>query len=111
MIPLIVFALLVGSHTPDPETVVVRYRPLPGKAAAVAEVLAAQHDTITRLGLAAPGSCRVVWREGDAFVEVFTWKSHETPDNAPPEIRALWKRLNELVEPKDGIEIREVSPL
>lgn len=48
------------------------------------------------------------------FVEVFTWKSPEIPDHAPPAMRAIWNKLEEVCEPRDGrpgIDFAEVTPL
>ena len=108
ILPLL--ALLAKLADP-PETVVVTYRPLPGKEAALAQLLHEQHATLTRLGLEAPGTCHVAYRDGANFVEVFTWKSHETPDDAPDEILAIWKQLNAITAPKNGIEFHEVDPV
>ena len=41
-----------------------------------------------------------------------TWRDASVPDNAPPEILALWKELNELVEPRNGqrgLDITEMA--
>jgi len=35
-------------------------------------------------------------------VEVFTWRSGDAPDNAPPEIQAYWDKFNTMVEARDG---------
>lgn len=36
------------------------------------------------------------------FVEIFTWKSPDIPDHAPPEVKAIWKQLEQACEPRDG---------
>ena len=46
--------------------------------------------------------------------EILTWRDHDTPDNAPPEVEAVWKRMYDYVEKRDGkpsIEIEEVALL
>jgi hypothetical protein len=107
---LLVLTVAANASVADPpETVVVTYHPLAGKEAAVAQVLREQRETLARLDLMAPGTCHVTYVDGAAFVDVFTWKSHATPDNAPEEILALWTRLNALVQKENGIEIREVT--
>lgn len=59
----------------------------------------------------------VVLRGTDAaglpyFVEIFTWKSADIPDHAPPEVRALWQQLEQACEKRDGrpgIDFTEVT--
>jgi hypothetical protein len=46
------------------------------------------------------------------FVEVFTWRSADIPDHAPPEVLAIWKQLEESCEKRDGrpgIDFSEVT--
>ena len=46
------------------------------------------------------------------FVEVFTWKSPDIPDHAPPEVRAIWQQLEGACEARDGrpgIDFSEVT--
>jgi hypothetical protein len=46
------------------------------------------------------------------FVEVFTWKSADVPDHAPPEVLAIWKQLEEACEKRagrPGIDFAEVT--
>jgi hypothetical protein len=46
------------------------------------------------------------------FVEVFTWRSPEIPDHAPPEVRALWQQLESVCEKRNGrpgIDFTEVT--
>ena len=46
------------------------------------------------------------------FVEIFTWKSADIPDHAPPEVLAIWKQLEEACEKRDGhpgIDFSEVT--
>ena len=47
------------------------------------------------------------------FREILTWRDHDTPDNAPPEVHAVWDRMRPLVEKRgaDAIEIEEVDLL
>jgi hypothetical protein len=59
----------------------------------------------------------VVVRGADAdgltyFVEIFTWKSAEIPDHAPPEVRAVWRELEQACEKRNGrpgIDFTEVK--
>jgi hypothetical protein len=46
------------------------------------------------------------------FVEIFTWKSPEIPDHAPPEVRAVWQQLESVCEKRNGrpgIDFTEVT--
>jgi hypothetical protein len=46
------------------------------------------------------------------FVEVFTWRSPEIPDHAPPEVRAVWQQLEGVCEKRNGrpgIDFTEVT--
>ncbi len=46
------------------------------------------------------------------FVEIFTWRSGDIPDHAPPAVRAIWNKLEAACEPRDGrpgIDFSEVT--
>ena len=46
------------------------------------------------------------------FIEIFSWRDGSIPDAAPPEIQAIWKQMNDLVEARDGkpgLDFRAVS--
>ncbi len=48
------------------------------------------------------------------FVEVFTWKSPDIPDHAPPEVKAIWQQLEAACEVRDGrpgIDFAEVTAI
>jgi hypothetical protein len=48
------------------------------------------------------------------FVEVFTWKSHEIPEHAPAEVKAIWQQLEAVCEVRDGrpgIDFSEVTAI
>jgi hypothetical protein len=48
------------------------------------------------------------------FVEVFTWKSADIPDHAPPEVKTIWQQLEAACEIRDGrpgIDFAEVRPI
>lgn len=36
------------------------------------------------------------------FVEVFTWRSPDIPDHAPPEVKAIWQQLEAACEVRGG---------
>lgn len=72
----------------------------------------------TRLGLVLDHP-HIVLRGADEngrpyFVEIFTWKSPDIPDHAPPAVRAMWKQLEQLCETRDGrpgIDFEAVTPV
>ena len=72
----------------------------------------------TRLGLVLPHPHIVLQGADDKgrpfFVEVFTWKSPDIPDNAPPEVKAVWQQMEQLCEPRDGrpgIDFEALTPV
>ena len=99
------------------ETVMVTCRPRPGAEADLERVLARHWDALRRLDLARESPhVRLRGRESGQpfFVEIFTWRDADIPDNAPAEVQALWGEMNALVEKRngrDGIEIAEMSLL
>lgn len=119
LLPIALFfvAPLLHAAAAPPETIVSIFRPKKGSEA---ELLAAMRDAraIYEKLNAVTGSY-ALYRAGDEaggsyFIEIFTWRSGDIPDNAPPEIRAAWKKLESLVEKRDGrpgIEFYAVEPL
>lgn len=113
------FALGSGGSPKDPETVVVTFHVREGKEADMERLLREGHWTVLRRLDLVFETPHVLVRGVESggkprFVEVLTWRSHEIPDNAPPEVQEIWKRMNELVEKRDGkpaIEIDEVDLL
>jgi len=104
------------SPTPKTETVHVTYHVRVGKEGELARVLARHWPTCRRLGLVLEKPHIIVRGYGEGhrpyFVEILTWKDSDAPDNAPPEVRAIWKDLEALCEKRDdrpGIEIDEVE--
>ena len=71
-----------------------------------------------RLGLVLPHP-HIMLRGADDkgrpfFVDVFTWKSPDIPDHAPPEVKAVWKQLEQACEPRDGrpgIDFEALTPV
>lgn len=97
------------------ETVISTYRVRAGKEAEFARIHAQAWPAYRRFGLVAETPHLVLQGVDDAgktyFVEILTWKDHEAPDHASPEIRALWAQLESLCEPRlghRGIEFPEV---
>jgi len=102
--------------SPDSETVMVTYHVKAGKEPEFQALLArawviytTQHLVFTRPHL-------LVRDTEDAgktrFVEILTWISRATPENAPDAVRSVWMQEQSLCERRDGhrgIEISEVE--
>ena len=119
--PLPVFILTIGlaaAQLPGPgtETMHSIAHVKPGHEAEYANLSAQAWALYKRLGLVLDKP-HVVLRGADEkgrpyFVEVFTWKSPDIPDHAPAEVRAIWQRLENACEPRDGrpgIDFAEVT--
>ncbi len=103
----------------DPETVSVTYHVRPGKEAEMEKLMREDHwPLLRRLGLVFEAPHVLVSGTeagGKPYLrEILTWRDHDTPDDAPPEVEAVWKRMYDYVEKRDGrpsIEIEEVNLL
>jgi len=100
----------------DPETVVVTLRPKAGAEAELKQVIAAHWETARRLNLVEPEPHVTLELKDETraryYVDVFTWRDRDIPDNAPPEILKIWSDMNRLTLPRDGkpgLEIREAA--
>ena len=98
-----------------PETVMLVYQAKGGQEDALAAVIAKHWDTARKLDLVQPEPHLTLRTAGEgktSFVDVFTWRDINTPDDPPAEIRAIWKELNAVVEARDGkpgLEITEMK--
>jgi hypothetical protein len=110
---------LASGGPKDPETVVVTFHVREGKEAEMEKLLREDHWPLLRRLSLVRESPHVLVRGKEAgekpyFREVLTWRDHDTPDNAPPEVEAVWKRMHDFVEKRGGapaIEIEEVDLL
>lgn len=78
----------------------------PGHEAEYAKLSSQAWEIYTRLHLVLD-SPHLVLKGADEkgrpfFVEVFTWKSAEIPDHAPPAVKAIWQQLENACEVRDG---------
>ncbi len=115
----LLFILLVATaaYADTPETVLVAYRPKEGNDAEMLRILKDEWATLTKLSLVTGG--HQLYRAEDAagrpfFIEIFTWKGHEIPDHAPPEVRKIWAEMNAVVEARNGrpgLEFFEIAPV
>ena len=116
-------AYALAAQSPQPgapaggtETVISTFRVRAGKEAEFARVHAQAWPAYRRFGVVAEKPHLVLQGVDEAgktyFVEIFTWKDHDAPDHASPEIRAIWAQLEALCEPRlghRGIEFPEVQ--
>ena len=100
----------------DTETVISTFRVKAGMEEEFAKLLAEVWPTYRRLGMVLDKPhilLRGIDESGKTyFVEILTWKSPEEPDNAPPEVRELWRKLEAMCEPRlghRGIEFPEMK--
>jgi hypothetical protein len=98
------------------ETVVTTFRVKEGREAEFWDALSKAWPLYRRLGMVLERPHLIVKGtdkdQKTYFMEVLTWKDSDAPDNAPPEVRKLWDRLEELCEPRlghRGIEFPEVD--
>jgi hypothetical protein len=99
----------------DPETVLATFHVKPGQLPAFLSMMAEYQDLLKAKSLVT--STPFVLLQGDedgkpVVVELFTWKSHDIPDHAPPEVKQYWTKMNAMVEKRgghDGIEFSEMS--
>lgn len=95
------------AQLPDdqPETVLATYHVQRGQTQEMKRVLAQAWQTYTRLDMvfAEPHVVLEGSENGNPyFVEILTWKNHDIPDHMPPEVRAIWKHMNDLCEKRDN---------
>jgi hypothetical protein len=105
-----------ASPAAGPETVISTFRVRAGKEAEFAKAHAQAWPAYRRFGLVSEKPHLVLQGVDEAgktyFVEILTWKDHEAPDHAAPEVRALWAQLEALCEARlghRGIEFPEVQ--
>jgi hypothetical protein len=116
VVGMTVAGTVAASHDDDPETVMITFRPKAGAEAELAQVIADHWVTAKKLNLV-HSEPHVTVRTKEAagkatFVDIFTWRDRDIPDNAPPAIQKIWEamgRLTETREGRPGIDIKEVA--
>jgi hypothetical protein len=100
----------------DTETVYTTFNVIPGKEAEFWKVLERAWPTYHKFGMVLERPHLILRGADDAgrpyFIEVLTWKDHDKPDHAPPEVQAIWDQMTALCEKRDGhrrIEFYEVK--
>jgi hypothetical protein len=111
-----VAAAVAAARDDDPETVMITLRAKAGAEAELAQVIADHWATATKMNLVNAEPHVTVRTKGAAgkicFVDIFTWRDRDIPDNAPPAITKIWEEMNRLTESRDGrpgIDIAEVT--
>ena len=108
--------VVVAARSDTPETVMITFRPKPGQEQQLAAVIADHWTTARKLNLVQADPHVTVRLKDEAgrpvFVDTFTWRDREIPDNAPPAILKIWSEMNRLTEGRDGrpgLDITEVT--
>lgn len=109
-------AIVAAARADMPETVMITLRPKPGAEQELANVIADHWATARKMDLVQPDP-HVTVRTRDegrkpVFIDVFTWRDRDIPDNAPPAIMKIWGEMNRLTESRGGrpgLEITEVT--
>ncbi len=101
---------------PETETVLSTYHVRAGQEQAFLAAANRTWEIYRRLDVVLPRPHTLVRKVDEGghtiFVELFTWRSADTPDKAPAEIKAAWKDLEALCKRPDGqsgIEFEEVT--
>jgi len=100
-------ATTVSSLAADtPETVLVTFHVKRSKVDELKQLLWRSWATYQQLKLVLSEPhiiARSDEENGDVtFFELFSWKSHSIPDNAPTEVRTLWNQMEKLCAPRNG---------
>jgi hypothetical protein len=115
---IVLFAALsvAAFQNADPETVHITFRPKAGMEAELKKVIADHWATATKLGLVQPEPHVTVEMKDEAgrpyFVDIFTWRDRDIPDNAPAAILTIWADMHRLTEARGdrpGLDIKEVK--
>lgn len=108
--------VIAAGRADTPETVMITLRPKPGAEQQLAAVIADHWATARKLDLvrADPHLTVRLKDEGGrpVFIDTFTWRDRDIPDNAPPAILTIWSEMNRLTEGRDGrpgLAITEVT--
>jgi hypothetical protein len=110
--------IIAAPRADTAETVMVTFRPKPGHEQQLAAVIADHWATARKMNLVEPDPHLTVRLKDEAgrtvFVDTFTWRDRDIPDNAPAAILTIWSEMNRLTEKRDGrpgLEIAEVMLL
>jgi hypothetical protein len=110
-LPLLITFLLFAGVAPaadEPETVAVTVKAKPGNESKLESALKKHWTTIKRLDLVTNDPHLLLRGDDGLFINIFTWKSGSIPDNAPAEVLAVWKEMNEASTKLEIVEVKRV---
>jgi len=109
-------AIIQAADDDTPETMMITLRPKAGADQELAAVIADHWATARKMNLVRPDPHVTVRTKDEAgrpvFVDIFTWRDRDIPDNAPAPILKIWGDMNRLTESRDGrpgLDIVEVK--
>ena len=105
---LALFLVATIARADEPETVMVTVKAKPGKEAQLESVMKKHWATVKRLDLVTGDPHTLYRTDSGVFVDIFTWKSASIPDNAPADVLAVWKEMNEAASKLDIVEVHRV---
>jgi hypothetical protein len=92
----------------EPETVAVTVKAKAGQESNLEAVMKKHWATIRRLDLVTNDPHLLLRGKGGLFIDIFTWKSGSIPDDAPAEVLAIWKEMNEASTKLEIVEVKRV---
>src|SRR5581483_12487893 len=108
---LLILAFATTAQAQKPEMIVSMLYPKPGKQEELLRAIRATWAVYTGMGLVtADHPLYRAETEGGSiyYVEIFTWKDENIPDNAPPEVKKAWAGLREVAA---KIDFAAVTPV
>lgn len=103
--------LATAAQAQKPETIVSMLYPKPGKEEALLKAIRDTWAVYTGMGLVT-GEHQLYRAESEGgsvyYVQIFTWKDENIPDNAPPEVKKAWADLREV---SAKIDFAAVTPV
>jgi quinol monooxygenase YgiN len=99
----------------EPVTMLVTYRPKPGKEKELQALVEKHWPTLDRVGLVTKEPAKI-WRATDKrsgasyFVEWFRWKDGEASETAhqTPEVMAVWEPMGPILE---ELTLAQIEPI
>ena len=93
--------------------VIVGYKPLPGKNAALQQLMLTHWEILDQQSLVSPRKPITMVAGDGTFIEVFGWKSKEAISEAHtnPEVQKMWGKFAEVCEYIPVSEVEECKGL
>ena len=108
---LLILAFATAAYADKPETVITTYYPKAGKQDEMLRILRDAWSVYTKMNLVT-GAHQLYRAQPEGgktyFVEIFTWRDENIPDNAPPEVRKVWAEMHANT---DKLEFAEITPI